>query len=232
MMFQSFDLNRFIIQIVTLLFAVTLHEVAHGWVAFRLGDPTAKWAGRLTLNPIKHLDPMGSLILPLMLILLKSPVVFGYAKPVPVNFNNLGNNRRDTILVSLAGVAANVLLVLACGILSQVLLQLRFLWVSPTFRVFIVDFFLILAYSVLINAILAIFNCIPIPPLDGSRVVAKVLPNQYARIFAQIEPYGMLILFFLLFTGALNSVISFFLNPALRLFLGDEGILLFLRLTG
>lgn len=228
-MFHGFDLNRFVIQIVTLLFAVTLHEVAHGWVAFRLGDPTAKWAGRLTLNPIKHLDPMGSIVLPLMLIVFKSPVVFGYAKPVPVNFRNLRDYRRDSVLVSLAGVSANLLLALVCGLTARVLLEMRFLWVSPMLRGFVLDFFLILAFSVFINAILAIFNLIPIPPLDGSRVVSMVLPARYASAFAQIERYGMLILFFLLFTGTLNSVISFFVYPALRLFLGNEGLSVFFR---
>ena len=228
-MFQGFELNRLIIQIVTLLFAVTVHEVAHGWVAFRLGDGTAKWAGRLTLNPIQHLDPMGSVLLPLMLIFFRSPVVFGYAKPVPVNFRNLKNLRRDTILVSLAGVSANLLLALGCGLAAQLLLELRFLWVSPMFRVFVMDFFLILAYSVLINTILAVFNCIPIPPLDGSKVISMALPARYARHFSQVERYGMFILFFLLFTGALNSVISFFVDPALHFFLGNDGLLFFFR---
>ena len=104
----GFALNSMVIQIVTLLFAVTIHEVAHGWVALRLGDPTAKWAGRLTLNPLKHLDPVGSVLLPLMLVIFRAPVVFGYAKPVPVNFRNLRDQLRSTIYVSLAGVTMMV----------------------------------------------------------------------------------------------------------------------------
>lgn len=228
-MFQGIDLNRFVIQIAALLFAVTIHEVAHGWVACHLGDPTAKRAGRLTLNPIKHLDPMGSILLPLMLSFMKSPFIFGYAKPVPVNFRNLQNYRRDTILVASAGVTANLVCALLCGMTSQILLALRFLWVNPLLVGIVSDFFLILGYSVFINAILAVFNLIPIPPLDGSHVLSMLLPPRHARQLAQIERFGMLILIFLLFTGVINSILWFFVNPLLRIFLGKEGLLVFFR---
>ena len=146
-MHSGFNFNILVIQIATLLFAVTIHEVAHGWVAFRCGDPTAKMAGRLTLNPLKHLDPMGSILPPLMLKLFGSPVVFGYAKPVPVNARFFRNTRRDTILVSLAGVSANLALAFLCGVTSRLLLELKFLWVSAFFRNFVLDFYLILAFS-------------------------------------------------------------------------------------
>jgi Zn-dependent protease len=227
-MFQGFDLNKLVVMIVPLLFAVTIHEVAHGWVAYRLGDPTAKRSGRLTLNPLKHLDPMGSFLLPLMLFLLRSPVIFGYAKPVPVSFHNLRNYRRDAILVSSAGVAANLMCALACGLLFQTLGRIKPLWDSLIF----VDLLAMLAYSVLINCVLAFFNLIPIPPLDGGRILSMLVPSKYAGVLARMERFGMLIVFFLLFTGVLNSVISLVLNPALRLFLGGEGLRMFSYVHG
>jgi Zn-dependent protease len=129
----------------------------------------------------------------------------------------------------LAGVTANLSLALLCGLLARIVLQMNFLWVSPMLRVFVLDLFLILAYSVLINSVLAVFNLIPIPPLDGSRVLYMLLPPALALAYKKIERYGMVILFFLLFIGALDSVISFFLEPALTLFLGNEGLLTFFR---
>ena len=183
----------FIIQIIIFFSAIIIHEYSHGWVAYKLGDPTAKYAGRLTLNPLAHIDPIGTLILPITLRLMGSPIVFGWAKPVPVNFRNLKNPKRDMIWVGLAGPAANFIFAI---ILSLVLkIKVHFL------------IYQIIELGILINLVLAIFNLIPIPPLDGSRILIGLLPHEYALRYSKIEPYGFLIVIFLLSIGLFNKLI-------------------------
>jgi Zn-dependent protease len=231
-MFHGFDLNRLIVMIVPLLFAVTIHEVAHGWVAYRLGDPTAKLAGRLSLNPIKHLDIVGSFVLPLVLWLVRAPAILGYAKPVPVNFANLRNHRRDVILVSSAGAAANLAAAIACGAAFRIMFHFRPFFATSIFSFLAMDFFLMLGFGVGINVILAFFNMIPVPPLDGSKILLMVLPPRYAAKFAYIGRFGMIVLMFLLFTGLISGIISFFAGPVLwicRICMGTEGLAVFLQ---
>ena len=163
-MLQNFNLLEFIIIIVPLLFAVTAHEYAHGYAAFKLGDPTAKNAGRLSLNPIKHLDMVGSFILPLILKLSGAPILFGYAKPVPVNFSNLKNFRSGTLWVASAGVITNFFLAIVSAIVFQGILYLQPLWQNMIFQSFTLILLKLFVYSVMINLVLAIFNLIPIPP--------------------------------------------------------------------
>ncbi len=219
-MFGNFDLNQIVVMIVPLLFAVTIHEVAHGYVAYKMGDHTAKLAGRLTLNPIRHLDPFGSLILPLILKLTGSPVIFGYAKPVPVNFSNFRDYRKSTIYVASAGVLANFALAVISGVLFQILGHFKWLWYASIFKPFILDLYYILGYSVVINSVLAVFNMIPIPPLDGSKILAMLLPVHLRLQFIRIERFGMIIIIFLLLTNSLNRVISFFITPMFNILLG------------
>lgn len=219
-MFHNSDFNMLILKIIALLFAVTIHEVAHGFVAYKLGDNTAKRAGRLTLNPIKHLDIFGSCILPLILAVSGSPFLFGYAKPVPVNFNKIGYFKKHIIYVALAGVTANICLALLAGIFFQ-LMSIT----GPPWNIFLLgpvihDFYYLLAYTVMINSVLAVFNLIPIPPLDGSRVVYALLPDEMKISFAKIEKFGMLIILLLLMTDSFNKFISFFLIPLINLLLG------------
>jgi Zn-dependent protease len=172
--------------VLPVLIAVTLHEAAHGFVAHRLGDDTAYRAGRVTFNPLKHVDLFGTILMPAILILLRSPVLFGYAKPVPVDFRALRNPRRDMVLVALAGPGINVALAVVAGLLLHLAVYLppeAIRWAQ-----------LNLFNAIVINIVLAVFNMLPLPPLDGGRVAVGVLPNILAVPLARLEPYGMLIL--------------------------------------
>jgi Zn-dependent protease len=175
------------------IFAMMIHEIAHGWVAYKLGDPTAKFSGRLTLNPISHIDPIGTILLPITLIMMGSPVVFGWAKPVPINFMGLRNPKKDIMWVGAAGPLANVIFAF---ILAAVLRLSGIGYTSGLGQ--------ILFYGTSVNLILAAFNLIPIPPLDGSRVVFRFLPPDLAMRYMSIEPYGFIIVFVLLWLGFLN----------------------------
>jgi len=175
-MFSNINPNQMVVMIVPLLFSFTIQEVVHGYIALRMGDHTAQKAGRLTLNPIKHLDFFGSLLLPLMLKLTGSPIIFGYAKPVPVNFFNFRDVRKSTIYVAAAGVLANFILAFLSGGFFQILIYYKWLWQTSIFNPFILDLYSMLFYSVVINLVLAILNLIPIPPLDGSKILAMCLP--------------------------------------------------------
>lgn len=183
------------VSIIIFLLAVTIHEYSHGWMANRLGDPTARLLGRLTLNPLAHLDPIGSVVLPLLLIITNSPVVFGWAKPVPVEARNLRNPKEDMIWVGLAGPLSNLL--------AATLFALPFrIGFDP-----ISIFGGIIILVIVINLILAFFNLIPIPPLDGSRILSGLLSYQYAYHYSRIEPFGIIILFLLLASGIFGRFI-------------------------
>lgn len=172
------------------IFAITFHEAAHGFVAHRLGDDTAWRMGRVTFNPLRHIDPLGTIVLPLLLFLFTG-FLFGYAKPVPVAFERLRHPRRDMVWVALAGPATNIVLAFASALL---------MYVVPHLPAWLVDWFKFnLFYSVEINVVLAVFNMIPLPPLDGGRVAVGLLPDALAFPLARTERYGILILIGLLF---------------------------------
>ncbi len=201
------SVQQLAVMILPLIFAITLHEAAHGWMASKLGDQTARQLGRVSLNPLRHIDPLGTIVLPLVMFLSTS-FVFGWAKPVPVSFQNLRHLRRDTALVALAGPGANLLMMFFWGVMAHlgvILHGMGFNWVA-----------LPLAYmgssGLMINAVLMVLNLFPLPPLDGGRVLVAALPPRVARTVDGIEPYGLIILVVLLATGILGQLLGPFIT--------------------
>ena len=194
-------IGQLTIQIPPLLLALTLHEYAHGYVAYRLGDPTARNAGRLTLNPLSHLDPIGTLAF----IFIK----IGWAKPVPVNPVYFKNPRKDMLWVALAGPASNLFLAIVSAVLLRMVIAVGgFIPYTPLVQAILVPFSWMLVASVWINLVLCVFNFLPIPPLDGSRILTGLLPPQMAHTYASFERYGFIVVLILAFTGILSMVIS------------------------
>jgi Zn-dependent protease len=185
------DPLTFILLAIPLLYSIILHELAHGWVAYKMGDPTAKLLGRLSLNPLKHLEPIGTLML--------FVVGFGWAKPVPVNFGNLRGSRKAFVFVSAAGIAANTLLAFTAFFLNRLL--------SPSPSGVLAP---ILYYTAQVNIMLASFNLIPIPPLDGSKILMGVTSGAFQRFLIGLERYGFFIIIGLLYLGVLDPLIAFF----------------------
>jgi Zn-dependent protease len=199
------DFQTLLIYIIPLLFAITLHEAAHGWVASKLGDHTARMMGRVTLDPTKHIDPIGTIAIPLVLLISSSGFIFGWAKPVPINFNALRNGKNGMIWVALAGPGANIVMAVCWLFLMIIAINMNIAVLIEMGRI-----------GILVNCVLAVFNLLPIPPLDGSRVISALLPNRLAYQYNQLEQYGLYILLGLMFLGGFNYLV----RPWVELILG------------
>lgn len=195
-------IQNFAVFVLPILFAITLHEAAHAYAAKYFGDSTAYAQGRMSLNPVKHIDPFGTILIPVLLYFVGSPFLFGYAKPVPVDWSRLRKPKRDMVWVALAGPMANLVMALLWLILSIVLKALHF--DEPFFQQ-------MADAGVLVNLVIFAFNLFPVPPLDGGRILTGLLPHQYAYKFAQIEPYG----FFIVLGLAFLQVLKFWMVPVM-----------------
>lgn len=204
--------QKIAISFIPVVFAITLHEVAHGWVANKLGDPTAKLMGRLTLNPIKHIDPIGTIIVPAIMLLLGG-FIFGWAKPVPITWQNFKNQRRDVALVSIAGPLSNLIMAAFWAVLAHVSLKFNPEPINYAFALLTMS-----QIGVIINVVLMVLNLLPIPPLDGSRVIASFMPRKIAYQYNRIEPFGFLLLLVLFATGLLSIILGPFVNFFINLF--------------
>ena len=199
------DINvaQVFISFIVLLFSLTVHEMAHAWTADRLGDPTARLLGRVSLNPIVHADPIGTVLFPLIALISGAPLI-GWAKPVPVNVRNLDHPRRDYVLVAAAGPASNLVMAFAAAVVLRLITVTPVTLGEPNVSAPLAT---LLAQLVQLNVLLAVFNMIPIPPLDGGNVLAGLLPVRLALAFNQLRPYGFLLLYALMFTGTLSLLI-------------------------
>lgn len=205
------EIQRVVVWALPILFAITVHEVAHGWVAKRLGDPTAMMLGRLTLNPIKHIDPIGTVLVPLITV-ITGGFIFGWAKPVPITYQNLRHPKRDMIYVAIAGPVSNLIMAILWAAVLKLAVVLS---ANQSLYWFFQPLLYIGTAGVLINIFLMALNLLPIPPLDGGRVVTGLLPGPLAYKFSQIEPFGLIIMIVLFFTHILGAI----LLPVVNLFI-------------
>jgi len=197
------DIARISIAFIVLLFSLTMHETAHAWTADRLGDPTARLLGRVSLNPVVHADLIGTIVFPLVAMIGNVPLI-GWAKPVPVNVSRLGRGRRDYVLVAAAGPASNLLIAVAASVMLGLFTVSPQTLGEPNVSAPLAA---LLAQAMIVNVFLAVFNMLPIPPLDGGNVLSGLLPLHLARAFDQLRPYGFILLYVLLLTGGFYRIV-------------------------
>lgn len=210
-------IQRIVVWILPVIFAITVHEVAHGWMAKKFGDNTADQQGRLTLNPLKHIDPVGTIIVPGLLLITFTGFIFGWAKPVPVDARNFKNPKKAMMMVALAGPLANLLMTIGWAVIARIGITIEVESISMP-----------LIYSgvagITINLVLALINLLPIPPLDGSRVLSGLLPDYWAWQYNKLERWGFLILLLLLATNVLGLILAYPMYYAQQLFFSLAGM--------